>query len=396
MNKLWHIGGEKSDDFVDTFTVGDDYLLDQVLLSYDVQASKVHAKMLLKMGTINKKEHEDLQKGLDEILALHKKGEFKILPEQEDCHTAIEQYLTEKCPEAGKKIHTFRSRNDQVLTALRLYMKHEFAQIQKLVMNLIKSLQKKAKKSEKIPMPGYTHYQKAMPTDCGTWFLSFADALEDNLSFLQSLKKTINQNPLGSGAGFGFQNFKIDRELTAKEMGFAKVQKNPLYCGFSRGYFEYLFLNNLAQIVIVFSRFASDLLLFSTQEFDFVKLPNSFVTGSSIMPQKKNPDTIEILQGKISSFLAKKQEIEGIILKLSSGYHREYQLIKKPFFEGIKIIKDCIQIVQIAVEELEFKENNLQQAMSDDLFATEKVYELVKKGMSFRDAYKKVKKELGF
>ena len=392
--KLWQVGQIESNKLVENFLASDDTNIDQRLIPFDVEASKAHANMLQKISVLTKEENKELQKCLDEILVLYSQGKFTVKVEQEDCHTAIEEYLTAKCGESGKKIHTGRSRNDQVLVAMRLLMRQELETIKSKLDKNIDAFSVASKKFESQDMPGYTHYQKAMPTTVEVWLLSFRDALSDILPFLKALENLLDQNPLGSASGFGIRNFTLDREQTARELGFSRVQENPIYCGFSRGYFENIFLQTLSQIAIVLSRLASDLLLFSTSEFDFIKIPTVFTTGSSIMPQKRNPDTVEIMQGKLVSFLSKQDAIQNIIIKLSSGYHREFQLVKKPFFEGVEIIRDCLEISAMLISGIDYKSENLEEAMTKDLFVTEKVYDLVKKGLPFREAYRQIKKEI--
>jgi len=393
MNKLWQIKDQDSDDFIENFTIGDDFILDKQILPFDIIASKAHVSMLKKINILNEKEYTILQKGLDKILELFQVGKFHISRHDEDCHTAIENYLVKNYGQVGKKIHTGRSRNDQILTAIRLFLKQANQEIIKEILDNKKIFQKAAKKFKNLEMPGYTHMQRAMPTTVSVWLESFSDTINDIEPFFLNLKNIFDQSPLGSAAGFGINNFKNDREFSAKKMGFSKVQKNPIYCGFSRGFFELLLLQNCEYLTHIFSRFAVDLLLFSTKEFDFLKLPEIFTTGSSIMPQKRNPDVIEILIGKISVFGGKVMEIKNLISKLSTGYHREFQLIKKPLFQGIKEIKEILKMVKLLTQNLAFKKENLKKAMTDDLFLTEKIYQKVANGETFRDAYHAVKKE---
>ena len=381
--KLWQTGNLSRNDFVEQFTIGNDFIFDQRLLPFDIQASKAHSAMLFKIGILTKKENKDLQKNLNEILQLFKKEKFKIKPEDEDCHTAIENFLIKKCGIAGKKIHTGRSRNDQVLTALRLFLKSATIEVKKEIKKTITAIKKSATKFANLKMPGYTHYQRAMPTTANIWLSSFADATDDLLPFFKNLENLFDQSPLGSAAGFGIANFKNDRKFTAQKMNLKRVQENSIYCGFSRGWFEFLFLQNCHNLALIFSRFTSDLLLFSTFEFDFIKLPEIFTTGSSIMPQKRNPDSIEILAGKIATFSGKILTTQNLISKLTTGYHREFQLLKKPLFEGYDDIIAILKMIQMLVKNLEFKKENLQKAMKSDLFLTEKVYLRVVQGESF-------------
>jgi len=391
-NKLWQTK-ESLDLRVENFTVGDDYLLDQKLLPYDIEASLAHAKMLKKIGVLTSSELIKLKKGLNEILNLWHKGKFIITQGQEDGHTAIEIYLTEKFGGVGKKIHTGRSRNDQSLTMMRLYMKAELTKLEKLIDSLIATLNKKSKQYKNIPMPGYTHTRKAMPTTVNAWLDSFAQALIDLKPFLVNLHILLDQSPLGSGAGFGISGLNLDRKFTTKLLKFKKTQTNPLYCGLSRGFFEGIFLNTFSPIMILIGRFANDLILFTAGEFDFFTLPDNMTTGSSIMPQKRNYDLLELTRAKINVFLSCQNQIDNIVKNLISGYHRDLQLTKKIFLDGVDLIKSNMEITQMVVQNLSVKEKNLRSAMTDDLYATEKIYKLVNKGMPFRQAYMKIKEE---
>lgn len=391
--KIWQISSQKTDPLIEKFTVGDDHTLDQKLLPYDIKASLVHAEMLYRIKILNKVEFEKIKKGLKEILKKWEEGSFEIKLEQEDGHTAIEQFLSDNYGEVGKKIHTGRSRNDQSLVMIRLFMKEKLKKIETDLNLLIKTFNKKINKTKKIPMPGYTHMQRAMPTNVGVWLGSFLDGLKDFKKTLKATLDIIDQNPLGSASGFGINNFKNDREFTTKKLGFKKTQKNPMYCGLSRGYFENIVLQNLSQAMILSGRFANDLLLFTTSEFDFLFLPNSFTTGSSIMPQKRNYDLIEIMRGNVKVFLSYQGQIQNIISTLGSGYQRDLQLTKKPLIEGVELCEKTLKILNQIVNHLEFKEDKLKQAMLLDLYLTEEVYDLVNNGMSFRDAYVNVKKK---
>jgi len=391
--KIWQIGSSLH-PLVEKFTVMDEYLVDQKLLAYDIKASMAHAKMLASIKIISKKELVILKKALQEILTLWKKDKFKISQDQEDSHTAIEQYITNKYGEVGKKIHTGRSRNDQVLVMMRLFAKERIEKIILEIKNLIKEFDVLIKKNKNIPMPGYTHMQKAMPTTVDTWLGAYREALSDTLINLGATEKQIDQNPLGSAAGFGISNLKLDRDYTSKELKFKKTQKNPIYCAFSRGYFENIILQSLSQIMIVFSRFASDMMLFTTQEFDFFSLPNNFTTGSSIMPQKRNYDLFEIMRANARVFTSYQLQIQEIISGLGAGYHRDFSCIKKPFVSGVELCEISIDLMVEVIKNFKIKQKNLENAMTPDLYLTEEVYKLVSQGMSFRDAYVEVKEKI--
>lgn len=392
--KLWETFPEQLLDIIEKYTVGQDYTYDEKLLKYDLQASLAHGKMLLQAGIIDENDFASLVKGFEEIRVLLGKGEFKINQSQEDSHTAIEQYLSNNYGEIGKKIHTGRSRNDQSLVMLRLFMKEKLKSISALIKDNISILREKAKIHLDTSMPGYTHMQKAMPTSVGTWLNSFADSLEDTLIIIDATSKIIDQNPLGSASGFGIGNFNNDRKYTSKLLNFSKTQENPIYCAFSRGYFEKLVLQSLSNPMSIYSRFANDMMMFTMSEFDYFSLDYSYTTGSSIMPQKRNYDLFEIMRGNAKLYQGYIQQITSIIDGVTSGYNRDYQLTKPPFCDALEIIEDTALVFNSAIQNLNINKKNLEKAMSSDLYATEKVYNLVAEGMSFRDAYIIVKQQL--
>ncbi|MDD5162589.1 MAG: argininosuccinate lyase [Candidatus ainarchaeum sp.] len=386
--KLWQKDSGRIDKAIEEFTVGNDYLLDLKIVKFDAIASIAHAKMLKKIGIFNKQELPKLEKALKEIIVLSEKGKFIIKKEDEDCHTAIENYLTKKIGTAGKKIHTARSRNDQVLVAIRLYAKEEISETKKTVLKLIRELKKFCTKFGKIKMPGYTHMQKAMPSSFGLWADSFTESLESDLETLEFAKKTINQNPLGSAAGYGLP-FKIDRELTTKLLGFEKTQKNPVFCQNSRGKFESTIIFALVQIMLDLNKLATDLLLFSTAEFGFIKLPKEICTGSSIMPQKNNPDVLELIRAKSAVVEAGLFKTLSIIHSLPSGYNRDFQLAKEPLIESFETTKASINAMAIVIAKIKVNKQKTESALTPEIFAAQKALEIAKKGVPFREAYKK-------
>ncbi|MCO4782157.1 MAG: argininosuccinate lyase [Candidatus Cloacimonetes bacterium] len=375
---------------VEAYTTSD-ISADQMLLPYDVQASSAHASMLCKIGVITKDEEQDLQKAFDQILALYNKGEFVLTPAQEDCHTAIEQYITEHFGQVGKKIHTGRSRNDQVLVMMRLYMKDQVSEIQQKIKQLITVFEDVSKKYQNIAMPGYTHMQRAMPTTVGIFFDSYKQALSDLTLLIPGLLDYIDQNPLGSAAGFGINHLKLDRQETTELLDLARVQSNPLYCAMSRGFFEGTILSVLGQSMILSSRFSVDMMLFTTQEFSFFSLGDEYVTGSSIMPQKKNYDLFEVMRGNSKLFFGYESQIRDIILGLGSGYHRDLGLTKTPFVQAIDLIQSTLDLLLEVVPQLQINKVNLQKSMTKELFVTDEVYKKVAQGEPFRDAYLEVK-----
>lgn len=390
MKKLWQKENTKLNESIVAYETKDDLLLDQKLLKYDIQGSLAHAKTLYRIGILNNEELEKLEKGLKEILELDKKDNFALEFGDEDIHTKIENYLTEKYGEVGKKIHTGRSRNDQVLTAIRLFNKEKLSEIQKQVLSLVQSFQFFSKKHGAIPMPGYTHMQKAMPSSIKLWSESFKGSLLDDLDFVKAVYKLNNQSPLGSAAGFG-TTLNLDKQYTAKLMGFSKVQNNSLYCQNSRGKIEAAILSSLISVLQTINKFTSDILLFTTSEFNFFKVTEDLTTGSSIMPQKKNVDLAELLRSKVHIVLGNYISIVSLSSNLISGYNRDLQDSKKPLIESLEVTLDSLKVTKILLENLTPNKKVLESAMTKELYAAQEAYELVKKGMSFRDAYLKVK-----
>jgi argininosuccinate lyase len=390
--KLWE-KGQKLNKEIEKFTVGNDYLLDKKLVKFDCEASIAHAKMLNKIKVLTAEETKKLVQGLKEIIELDNKNKFSILPEDEDCHTAIENYLVQKYGDIGKKIHTARSRNDQVLTAIRLYEKSNLKEVKELLAGLAKQYKAIIAKYGTIGMPGYTHMQKAMPTTVADWIGSFEYSNEDNLELLNFVLKLIDKSPLGSAAGFGVPVFKVDKKMTAKLMGFSKVMEPPAYAQLSRGKFESSILHALSQIMFDLNKLATDLMLFSMSEFGYMELPAELCTGSSIMPQKKNPDVLELVRAKYHVVIAEEFKIKSMIGNLMSGYNRDLQLTKEPLFNSIDVTKECVKMMTLVLSGLKINEAKCKKAMTAELFATEEAYKLVKQGKSFREAYSEISKK---
>lgn len=377
---------------VEEYTVGEDYRIDgEFLLPYDLTASAAHAAMLSKIGVVTAEEGETLKKALEEIGKLWKEGKFKVERSQEDGHTAIEQYITEKYGEVGKKIHTGRSRNDQSLTMIRLYAMDQVREVERLCKELATAANSKAKALEAVPMPGYTHMQRAMPTTVGTWLGSFAAGWQDAALPLEAALRVLDQNPLGSAAGFGINGLTLDRAETAKQMGFSRVQENVMYCGLSRGTFENMALQAMSLPMILCSRFAADMMMFTQQETQFLRLPDCYVTGSSIMPQKKNYDLFEIMRANGKVFGSLQIQIQETIIGLGSGYHRDLQCTKKAFVDACGLCTSTLRLLIAAVPELEARESHLNAAMTEELFVTDDVYKRVAAGRPFREAYAEAK-----
>ncbi|RLG15294.1 MAG: argininosuccinate lyase [Candidatus Nanohalarchaeota archaeon] len=376
---------------VEDFTVGNDHVLDQRLIKYDCAASIAHAKTLKKAGILKEQELKDIVKELNSIIGLEKKGKFNIKKEQEDCHTAIEAHLTKALGDTGKKIHTARSRNDQVQTALRLYYKDELNDCKNKAENLIKILSIFRKKHSTVEFPGYTHTRKAMPSSIILWTDSFIDSMKDNIKLLIHTSDLINQSPLGTGAGYGIP-LEIDREYTRKLLGFKTLQ-NPIYVQNSRGKFESTIIHSLAQIMFDLNKIASDIIIFTMPEFAYFELPDELCTGSSIMPHKKNPDVLELVRARYHIVLSCEFQVKTMTANLISGYHRDLQLTKEPPMKAFDITKETLSVMTLVFQNLEVNEERCKSAMTEELYATEKAYDLVKKGTPFRDAYKIISKE---
>ena len=389
--KLW----EKNYSFnkkIENYTVGNDYIIDQKLVKYDCIASAAHAKMLCKINILTKDECNKVVKKLNEIIELDRKGLFKIKKEDEDCHTAIENYLIKKLGKTGKKIHTARSRNDQVLTSLRLYYKDEIKSVIQLIDDLIKTLNSLNDKFGQIEIPGYTHMKKAMPSTFDLWFDAFIESMHDNKKLISLYCNHIDKSPLGTGAGYGLP-IQIDRKFSAELLGFKKIQNNPLYVQNSRGKFESLILHGLNDIMLDLNKMSSDILLFSMSEFGFIELPLELCTGSSIMPNKKNFDVLELIRANYHKNVGFEFEIKNIIGNLISGYNRDLQLTKEPTIKGLDITKDSLEVMNLVLKNIKINKQKCKKAMTEELYATKKVYNLINNGYNFRDAYKKISKE---
>jgi len=391
LRKLWYKSSAvKIDPIVEEYNAGDDIIYDQELIPYDVKGSLAYGKMLHRHGIITDDELKNLEKGMAEIMKLYKEGKFVIKLEDEDCHTKIENFLVENYGEIGKKIHTARSRNDQILVVMRLFMKEKLTEIRRLALKLALDLVNAAKKYEFMPMPGYTHMQKAMPTSVGTWYAAFAESLLDDIKILSAiLDELIDQNPLGSGAGYG-SPFDFDRDKLSRDLGMKRTQNNVIYCHNSRGKIEGMALEACVQIMLTLNKLACDFLFFTTQEFNFFHVPDSIATGSSIMPQKKNLYVCELVRGRTATVIACRNELTMNILNKVSGYHRDGQEMKRPLFLGLRYTKMSLEVMSVVVKNLVPNEEQLFSNMTPELFAAHKAFELVKKGISFRDAYREI------
>lgn len=388
MAKLWNKGGPQIHPSIEKYTAGTDCLFDVELLPFDVLASKAHARGLERIGIISAKELKAVLGGFDSLEKDFKRGRVVITPSDEDCHTVIENYLVKKLGVIGKKIHTGRSRNDQVLVALRLYMKAHLKQFRQECASLAVSLLGFAEKYQKVPMPGYSHTQQAMLGSVGHYFSAYAESLLDDADFLSSVLKHIDKNPLGSAAGFG-TSIPIDRNYTTKELGFAGLQINTLYCQNSRGKFESVFLEGLAQLMMTLGRLAGDMVLFTSQEFGFFSVDDALTTGSSIMPQKRNLDVMEVLRGNVNVVVSNQLLTKEISKSLFSGYNRDLQLLKKPLMESVAITHSSLEIAKLFLEGITPNTESIKAKITPGIFAADVANKLVQeKGMPFRDAYK--------
>lgn len=388
MTKLWQKNTTVINKIIEKYTVGDDFILDKDLLIYDLQASLAHAQGLNKIGVLTKAELNKIKNGLNHLKSGWIKGQLEISLEDEDCHTFIENYLIEKIGTVGKKIHTGRSRNDQVLVALRLYLKDKLNEISNSTMGVCEILKLKIKKFKDIPMVGYSHMQPAMLSSVGHYLSAHLESLQDDLVFMDVVLKYIDKSPLGSAAGFGV-NLPLDRLYIAKELHFTSVQINSLYCQNSKGKFESIYLESLVQVMMTLGRFANDLLIFTMNEFQFFHINEDLTTGSSIMPQKKNIDVLELVRANGKVVISNQLLVKNLVSSLLSGYNRDTQLLKKPIFESTKIVLDSLQVIQLVIESLKPNQKQLESKIPVEILAADKAMELVvSQKITFRDAYK--------
>lgn len=390
--KLWD-KGYTTDNVVDKFTVGKDRVLDLKLAKYDVEGSVAHAKMLNKIDVLSTEELADILKGLAEIQESIDNGSFIIEESFEDVHSKIEFALVEKIGDAGKKIHTARSRNDQILVDLHLYVKDEIKLIKALIKTLFDTLIALSEKHRRDLMPGYTHFQVAMPSSFGVWFSAYAESLIDDIILLNAAFEISDQNPLGSAAGYG-SSFPIDRIMTTELLGFKSLKYNVVAAQMSRGKMEKSTAFALASVGGTLSKLAMDVCLYMNQNFNFLGFPKELTTGSSIMPHKQNPDVFELIRAKCNKIQNLPTEIMMITNNLPSGYHRDFQLLKESFIEGIEVTKDVLEVTNFMFQHVEIKENILDNKIYDHIYSVEEVNKLVLRGFAFRDAYKKVGKDI--
>ncbi len=384
---LW-FKGVSAEDWVTRFTIGEDYHWDSILLPYDAQATLAHARGLASAGVLSEDELVAAQNCLDRLLALCNDGELAVGPDDEDSHTVIESFLSEEVGEVGRKIHTGRSRNDQVLAALRLFLRDQLRDVGRMSSRLASVLCDLAERYDDALMPGYTHLQPAMPTTAGLWAAGYAELLADDVGVLREAYGHVNVSPLGSAAGYGVPHLAIPRDMVADDLGFDSVQRNVTSVQLSRGKIELHAGHALVQVGATLNRLASDLVLFNTREFGFVTLPESLCTGSSIMPQKRNPDVLELIRAKYHRLVAETTVLLTLPTNMPSGYHRDLQLTKEAV---MRLAVTAAEIVHAAVEvalRIEFDRQRMRQACGPELFATTRAMRLVMQGVPFRDAYR--------
>ncbi|CAL2102892.1 Argininosuccinate lyase [Tenacibaculum sp. 190130A14a] len=390
--KLWDKGID-IDKKIENFTIGNDRIIDIHIAAYDVKASIAHAQMLESIKIINKEEYTQLLEGLEKIAQQIDNGTFVIDDYFEDVHSKIEYELTQQYGEVGKKIHTARSRNDQVLVALQLYYKDNLTTLTQQTKTLFTTLLKLADQYKDLVLPGYTHLQVAMPSSFGLWFSAYAEILIDDLNMIQAAYKIVDQNPLGSAAGYG-SSFPIDRDFTTRALNFSTLKYNVVAAQLSRGKSERTVAMALGSLANTLARFTMDICLYMSQNFGFVSFPDELTTGSSIMPHKKNPDVFELIRGKCNKIQALHTETLLLTNNLPSGYHRDYQLLKENIINAFEELKNSLDILNYAIQQIEVKEIDLTEEKYKYLYTVDSINTLIQKGVSFREAYKQLGKQI--
>ena len=386
--KIWQ-KNQALDRKIDHFTVGKDREYDLYLAAYDCQASIAHAQMLAKTGVMTEEEADQLIGVLNDLKSKAEKGNFVIEAEFEEIHSKIEYVLIRKLGDLGKKIHTARSRNDQVLVALHLYLKEEIKTIKGLTLNFFNLLMDLADQHKDHFLPGYTHFQVAMPSSFGLWFSAYAESLIDDVTLLNAAHQIVDQNPLGSAAGYG-SSFPIDRRATTESLNFSDLKYNVIAAQMSRGKAEKTTATAIAALAATLSKMSMDICLYMGQEHNFISFPEELTTGSSIMPHKKNPDVFELIRGKCNLLQGLPNQLALLMTNLPSGYHREMQLAKGPIIEAINELKSCLDLFVFSLQKISVKENILDDPKYQYVFSVDTLNEWVKQGMPFRDAYKKM------
>lgn len=390
--KLWD-KGYSIDRKIQDFTIGRDAVLDLQLAAYDVIASKAHARMLSKIGMLSDDERDNLIKELNQIAQIIGEGEFRIDDGVEDVHSQIEKLLVAKLGETGKKIHLGRSRNDQVLIALRLFFKDQLDTITSLAKKTIKTLIDGAEEKKELLIPGYTHMQVAMVSSAGMWLSSFAEALLDDIDYLQGISKVIHRNPLGTAAGYG-SSIPLDRVFTTQALEMEGLCVNPINAQLGRGKTELLVSHGISSMALTINKLAMDVCLFSNENYGVFSLPSSYTTGSSIMPHKKNPDVFELMRARSNQLISLPSQISSTISNLTTGYHRDYQLLKELIFPALSQIHTLLDLIIYCIPQLQWHESRVYEDKYQYLWSVEVVNQYVKEGMSFREAYRKVGKDI--
>ncbi len=391
--KIWNKTTKASNSPIDDFLSGEDIALDQELFLYDIEASIAHAEELRAIKILKAEELKRVVVALKKLAKLFITKKFKLTSKYEDCHSAIEDFLTKELGDLGKKIHTGRSRNDQVLVAMRLYARDHLVEIQALNLSIAKALLTKASQHSANLMPGYTHLQRAMPSTWGLWFSAFAESFLDNAELLSHTQSWMNLNPLGTAAGYGV-NLPLKRDITTKKLHFKRKQLNSLYVQNSRGKFELELLSALKQPMLDLRKLSWDLSLFMTQEFNFLALGPQYLTGSSIMPNKSNPDVVELMRGSYAVIAGHYAELENL-LSLPSGYHRDLQLTKRSLIHSIHAVSKALSLVPGLIKSIKVNKSRSAECIDESMLMTDQAYALVQTGVPFRDAYMSVKEKAG-
>jgi len=393
VNKLWSKEGTATSALIETFTVGRDKDFDMLLAEYDVLGSLAHTEMLASVGLLGQEDLILIQKGLQQILAEIREGSFTIDKDVEDVHSQVEGLLTQRIGEAGKKIHSGRSRNDQVAVDIKLYLRTRVLALKEEAGLLFDQLIALSEKYKDRLLPGYTHLQIAMPSSFGLWFGAYAESLVDDLELLAAAYQVANKNPLGSGAGYG-SSFPLDREMTTRLLHFRTLNYNSVYAQMSRGKTEKIVATGLASVAATLSRLAMDCCLYINQNFGFISFPPELTTGSSIMPHKKNPDVFELIRAKCNRIQSTPNELTLLINNLPSGYHRDLQLTKEILFPAIQEGLACLQMTRLMLSNIQISDGILEDEKYKYLFSVEAVNQLVNQGIPFREAYRQVGNEI--
>lgn len=391
--KIWQKENTTTSAAIERFTVGNDRDFDLLLAKYDVQGSLAHVSMLFEVGLLSEPDFIEIKSGLEAILEQVLSGDFAVDDNCEDIHSQIEWMLTERIGDAGKKIHSGRSRNDQVAVDIKLYLKEELGVIKGLVLQLFDLLIELSNTHADKLMPGYTHLQVAMPSSFGLWFGAYAESLTDDMEMLQAAYSVTDKNPLGSGAGYG-SSFPLNRTRTTELLALSGLHYNSVYAQMSRGKTEKFVATGIAAIAATLSKLSMDACLYNSQNFAFISFPEELTTGSSIMPHKKNPDVFELIRGRCNRIQAVPNELTLLINNLPSGYHRDMQLTKEVLFPAIESLKACIKMAILMLENIQIKDGILDDERYKYIFTVEKLNDLVAQGMPFRDAYRQVGNEV--